>query len=100
VTQPEDANDRDLLATHGVLMNRNPTEDERRAFHQFCECVRDSYARETPAIDWGRNVRGGEVRSLFGPAIEGKVASNFCWRVQLEEIGGHWKVRKLITEAH
>lgn len=100
VTQSEDANDRDLLVTHGMLMDRKPTADERRAFRQFCGFVRDSYGRENTAIDWGRNVRGSEVKSLFGPAIEGKVASSFYWRVQLEEIDGRWKVRKLITERH
>ena len=99
-TKPEDDNDRDLMVTHGVLMSRKPTEDERRAFHEFCRFVRDSYDRESTTVDWGRNIRGDEVKSLFGPAIEGKVASNFKWRVQLEEIDGHWKVRKLITEVH
>jgi len=86
--------------THGVLMNREPTKDERRAFHQFCSFVRDSYAHESAWVDQGRNLRGGEVKSLFGPAIEGKGASNFKWRVQFEEIDGRWRVRKLITEAH
>ncbi|MEP6668604.1 MAG: hypothetical protein ABJF10_05590 [Chthoniobacter sp.] len=99
-TQPEDANDRDVLVTHGVLMKQKPSADEWNAFHAFCGYVRDSYDRGTPAVEWGRNARGEEVKSLFGPAIEGKVASNFWWRVQLEQIGGHWRVRKLITEMH
>lgn len=99
-TQPGEANDSDVGVTHCVTMNNEPSKDESRAFHRFCEYVRDSYNRESAAIDWGKNVRGQEVKTLFGPAIEGKVASNFYWRVQLEEIGGHWRVRKLITEMH
>jgi hypothetical protein len=99
-TQPEDANDRDVVVTHCVTMSNQPSEDERHAFHKFCEFVRDSHDRGTPTIEWGKSLRGEEVKTLFGPAIEGKVASNFHWRVQLEEIDGHWRVRKLITEVH
>lgn len=99
-TRPEEANDRDVVVIHHVKTTRKLSGDERRAFQKFCDFVRDSYARESAAIEWGKNVRGGEVESLFGPAIEGKVASNFHWRVQLEEIDGRWRVRKLITEVH
>ena len=54
----------------------------------------------TASPGWIKGFAAKRSISLFGPAIEGKVASNFKWWVQLELVGDRWRVRKLITEAH
>jgi hypothetical protein len=99
-TEPADeSNDRDILVTHIIPLNRKLSPDEQRAFKLFCSYVRDSYSGYHGA-EQSRNMQGWEVHSLFGPAIEGKVASNLKWRVQLELVNGVWRARKLIVEAH
>lgn len=99
-TEPTASNDQNVLISHRVAMIAQPTQDERRAFTTFCDFVRETYGWHNPPVRQARNLHGEEVKSLFGPAIEGKVASNFKWRVQLELISGHWRVRKLISTSH
>jgi hypothetical protein len=69
------------------------------AFGRFCSYVRDSYS-DYHGAEQGRNMQCWEVHSMFGPAIEGKVASSTKWRVQLELVDSVWRARKLIVEAH
>ena len=94
-----DANDRDILISHIIPLNRKLSSDEKRAFKLFCSYVRDSYSDYHGSAQ-DLNMQGWEVHSLFGPAIEGKVASNLKWRVELELVDGVWRARKLIVEAH
>jgi hypothetical protein len=94
-------NEVELYAHESLVVNvAKPLGAGRAAFGGFCSAVAASYTWDVPPVEIGLNVHSYENDTQFGPAIYGKVASNYKWRVSFERIGGRWRVRRLSLEGH
>jgi|GEM_PF-5832596 len=88
------------LTTALVDTTRPLSRSAREAFREFCGYVRTSVDTPPFTPQWGLHEAGAEQETLYGPAIYGKVASNFYWRVEMHRNTGRWRASRLIIEMH
>jgi len=83
-----------------IIDTRSPLHGPaQKAFFLFCGYVKGSFAHNSPWVKSG-HVTDDEIDAMSGPAIEGKIASNERWRIELVRVAGAWKISRLIVTAH